>query len=55
MDPLGLYVPPPFRMVAPPCEGVETMVVAFTDSQGLLVAQGTATVRIAPQTPVTDP
>lgn len=48
LDPLGRYVPPPFRMVAPPCDGVETMVVTFTDSQGVLVARRTATVRIAP-------
>jgi hypothetical protein len=48
LDPMGRYAPPPFRMVAPACDGVETMVVQFTDSQGTLLAKRTATVRIAP-------
>jgi hypothetical protein len=48
LDPMGRYAPPPFRMVAPPCNGVETMVVEFTDSEGTLLAKRTATVRITP-------
>jgi hypothetical protein len=48
LDPTVRFAPPPFRMIAPPCDGVETMVVQFTDSHGVLVAKATATVRIVP-------
>jgi hypothetical protein len=46
LTPHARYDPRPLLMIAPPCNGVETMVVFFSDSHGNVIARRTATVRI---------
>jgi hypothetical protein len=46
LQPYGRYAPPPLRMIAPACNGVEVMVVRLADSHGRVLAHRTATLRI---------
>ncbi len=57
IDPLGdqvdlaphaRYAPQPLRILAPPCDGEETMVVSFSDAHGTVVAHREATLTITP-------
>jgi hypothetical protein len=46
LGPFERFTPKPLRMVAPPCNGVEVMVVKFSDSGGTVLARRTATLHI---------
>jgi len=46
LQPAGRYRPPPLRMIAPACTGVEVMVVRLADSHGRVLAHRTATLQI---------
>jgi hypothetical protein len=48
LDPHERFAPKPLRILAPDCDGVEVVDVAFTNHQGHVLAQGTATLDISP-------
>ena len=51
IGPHGRYAPRPLKMIAPPCNGQEVMVVTFQDPHGSLLATRTATLTITDPSP----